>query len=144
MLKFTKKPQNTGDHFKKTWLFLKETAICKWLSCFSEWNKRWHASIYKEMELKMDYLTSRIPLQKASSYKCQFCTKVCVYLQGWALKFKWWLVNKKYLPTKLLKQHTIPITILNIFLSKGYWRMNYICSQHSNSRTSIFQRKISL
>ena len=33
--------------------------------------------ILKEMEVEMDCLTSRILLQKACSYKCQFCTKVC-------------------------------------------------------------------
>ena len=33
--------------------------------------------ILKEMEVEMDCLTSRILLQKACNYKCQFCTKVC-------------------------------------------------------------------
>ena len=48
---------------------------------FPEGNKqfcRWkfHLSSYKEMELKMDRLTSRRLLQKICSYKFQFCTKV--------------------------------------------------------------------
>ena len=34
-----------------------------------------YGSIYKEMELEMDCLTSRILLQKVCSYNYQFCTK---------------------------------------------------------------------
>ena len=34
-------------------------------------------SIYKEMELEVDCLTSRTLLQNVCSYKCQFCSKVC-------------------------------------------------------------------
>ena len=95
MLKFTKRPKTLGITFKKHGFFWRELAICKWLSCSSGWNKRWYASIYKEMELEMDCLTSRIPLPKVSSYKYQFCTKVCVIFKaglsssndGWA-KFR--------------------------------------------------------
>ena len=29
------------------------------------------------MELEMDFQTSRLHLQKAFNYKCQFCTKIC-------------------------------------------------------------------
>ena len=65
-LKFTKRPKTPGITFH--------------FSCSSGWNKCWYVWIYKEM----DYLTSRIILQKASSYKYQFWTKVC---DGWA-KYK--------------------------------------------------------
>ena len=68
--------QNTGDYFKKM--------------DFSKANQLFagdfHAALdeikadmlqFTKMQLEMDCLTSRILLQKASSYKCQFCTKVC-------------------------------------------------------------------
>ena len=38
------------------------------------------------MELEIDFLPSRIPLQKACSYKYQFCTKVCAS-SGLAVSF---------------------------------------------------------
>ena len=83
-------PKHRGSLYKKHGFFWRESAICKWFSCSSGWNIGWYDSIYKEMELEMDCRTSRIPLQKASSYKQQFCTKVCVS-KGWSLKFKWCL-----------------------------------------------------
>ena len=45
------------------------------------------------MELETDCLTSRILFQKVCSYKYQFSTKVWAScsLQGWSLKFIWWL-----------------------------------------------------
>ena len=89
-LKFTKRHKAPGITLKKHGFFWRELAVCKWFSCCSGWNKGWYASVYKEMELEMDCLTSRIPLRKASSYKYQFCTN-SVCLQGWSVKFKWWL-----------------------------------------------------
>ena len=47
------------------------------------------------MGLRMDCLISRILLQIACSYKCQFWTKVYAFLQGWSLKFKEWLTKYK-------------------------------------------------
>ena len=79
MLQFTKPPKTPGITLEKHGFFWRELAIYKWFSCSSGWNECWYASIYKEMELEMDCLTLRIPLQKASSYKHQFCTKVCIY-----------------------------------------------------------------
>ena len=77
MLKFTERPKTLGITFKKHGFLGRESSICRWFSCVSRWSKRWYGSICKEMELDMDCLISRIFLQKASSYKCQFCTKVC-------------------------------------------------------------------
>ena len=47
-----------------------------------------YGSIYNEMELEMDCLTSRIHLKKVYYYKCQFCTNVCVSSK---LVSQWWL-----------------------------------------------------
>ena len=91
ILKFTKRPKTPVIILKKHGFLWSESGICRRFSCFSGWNKRWYASIYKETEQKMNRLTSRILLQKASSYKYQFCSKVFVFFQGWSLKFKWWL-----------------------------------------------------
>ena len=65
------------------------------------------------MGLGMGCLTSRILLQIACSYKCQFWTKVYAFLQGWSLKFKEWLAKYKgylmyQIPMKILKHHEIP------------------------------------
>ena len=81
------------------------------------------------MELAMDCLTSRIPLQKASSYKYQFWTKVCVSsrLVSQVSVMARQNINEKYLicqiPIKILKQYAIPNSSLRnllIFSSKGY------------------------
>ena len=82
-------PKHWGSLLKKHGFLWRKSAICRWFSCSSGWNERWYASIYKELELEMDSLTSRILLQKASSYNYQFCTKVSVSLRL-SLKFKWW------------------------------------------------------
>ena len=66
------------------------------------------------MELEMDCLTSRILLQNVFSYKCQFCTKVCVSsrLISQIHMMAGQNIKKKYLmcqiPIKMLKQHVIP------------------------------------
>ena len=60
---------------------------------------------------EMDYLTSRILLEKAYSYKCQFYSKVCVSSrlvpQGQVMA--WQKIKKKYLMCQILinmlKQH---------------------------------------
>ena len=39
------------------------------------YEKNCYGSIYKDMELEMDFLTSRILLQKVCCYKYEFCTK---------------------------------------------------------------------
>ena len=78
ILKFTKWAKTLGITFKKHGFLWRESAICWWFACCSGWNKFWYASVYKEMKLEMDCLTSRLLLQKAASYKYQFYTEVCV------------------------------------------------------------------
>ena len=116
MLQFIEQPKTLGLTSKKTLLSLKGISCLQVILCWSGWNKCWYGSIYKEMELEMDCLTSRRLLQKICCYKCQFCTKV------WAGQN----VKKKYLmcqiPIKMLKQHATPnssLHNLNIYSSKG-------------------------
>ena len=84
------------------------------------------------MELEMDCLTLRRPLQKVCSYKCQFCTIVQAFssLQNAGLSQVHMMagqnVKKKYLmcqiPIKMLKQEATPNSSLHnlkIYLSKG-------------------------
>ena len=78
ILKFTKRLKTPWNTFEKYGFLWRESAIFRLFSCASGWNERWYASIYKEMELEMDCLTSRMLLQKASSCNYQFCTKVYV------------------------------------------------------------------
>ena len=77
----------------------------------------------------MDWLTSRILLQKVCSYEWQFCTKVCASssLVSQVYMMAGQNIKKKYLmcqnPIKTLKQHTIPNSSLHnlhkIYLPKG-------------------------
>ena len=132
MLKFTKRPKTPGITLKKHGFFWRELAICKWFSCSSGWNKIRYSSIYKEIELEMDSLTSRIPLQKAPSYKYQFFTKFCIssrlvsqieVMAGQNIKKKYLLICQ--IPIKILKQYAIPNSSFQnskIFSSKGYRR----------------------
>ena len=84
---------------QKNIAFLEGNSSLQVISYYSGWSKRWYGSIYKEIELQMDCLTSRrLFLQKVYSYKCQFCTnnvRASSSLQGstwgWSLKFIWWL-----------------------------------------------------
>ena len=78
ILKLPNDSKHHGPLLKKYGFLWRESAIFRLFSCSSGWNERWYASIYKEMELEMDCLTSRMLLQKASSYNYQFCTKVYV------------------------------------------------------------------
>ena len=109
----------------------------------------------------MDCLTSRRLLQKLCRYKCQFRTSIWASsrLISQVFKMAGKNVKKKYLmcqiPIKMLKQHATPDSSLHnlkIYLSK--WcrktskRWIYVCSylpsQHSSSKYSNFQQKISL
>ena len=83
-------PKHRGPLLKKHGFLRRELAICRWFLSSSRRNKRWYASIYKEMELEMDFLRSRILLQKLPATTIDSTSKH-VYLQGWSLKFKWWL-----------------------------------------------------
>ena len=67
-----------GSSWKKYGILWRESPIFRWFSCSSERNERWYAAIYQDMELEMDFITSRILLQKTSTYNYQFCTKACV------------------------------------------------------------------
>ena len=84
------------------------------------------------MELEMDCLTLRRLLQKACTYKCQFCTKVRAFssLQCWSLtsSHDGWAKCKEKVPdvsgpnqNKLKQEATPNSSLLNlkIYLSKG-------------------------
>ena len=90
--------KHRGSIFYKNGFLWRESAICRWYSCFSRWSKRWYASLYKEVELEMDCLTSRILLQKVSSYKYQLCTKVCFFKAGLSSLSDGWAKNKEKVP----------------------------------------------
>ena len=72
MLKFTERPTTPGMTSKKHW---KDKHFAGYL-VLSGSNKGWYGSIYKDMELEMDCLTSKRVFQQICSYKCQFCLKV--------------------------------------------------------------------
>ena len=101
----------------------------------------------------MDCLAQRILLLKVWSYKCQLCTKVCESskLSSQVHMIAGQYIKKKYLmrqiPIKMLKQHAIPNSSLHnlkIYSSKGCGKtMDELPSQHSNSKYSNFQQKIS-
>ena len=61
---------------KKHCLPLRESPVFRWFCTNLDEKKSWYSSIYKEMELVIDCLTSRRLLQKICSSKFQFCTKV--------------------------------------------------------------------
>ena len=89
MLQFIEQPKTLGLTSKKTLLSLKGISCLQVILCWSGWNECWYGSIYKEMELETDCLTSTRLLQNVCGYKCQFCTNVWAScnLQGWSLKF---------------------------------------------------------
>ena len=87
------------------------------------------------MELEMDFLTSRIILEKVCSYKCQFCTKVYASsrLVSQVHMMAGQNIKKKYLmcqiPNKMLKEHAIPNSSLHnikMYSSKGCRKSNQI------------------
>ena len=111
------------------------------------------------MELEIDCLTSRILLQKASNYKCQFCTKICASsrLVSQIPMITGHNIKKKYLmcqiPIKMLKQHAIPnssLQNLKIYSSKGCRKTSQrsiVYMSVANTailNSSNYQRKISL
>ena len=75
MLNFSEWPKTPG-------MTSKNTTFPEGISSFAGdfvaiWIKKGrYGSIYKEMKLEMDFLTSRRLWQNICSYKCQFCTKV--------------------------------------------------------------------
>ena len=77
MLRFTQRPKTPGITSEKTWLFVNGIIYLQVIFVLIWMNKRWYGSIYKEKDLEMDCLASRILLQNACSYKFQFCTKIC-------------------------------------------------------------------
>ena len=134
--------QNTGNFFKKNMTFSERNHLFAGdFRANLDETKTGYGSIYKGIELEMHCLRSRILLQKACSYKCQFCTKVCassrLISQVWLMAGQ--NIKKKYLmcqiPVTTLKQHAIPnsgLQNLKIYLSKGCrkasqgWIM-YVC-----------------
>ena len=90
ILKFTKRLKTPWNTFEKYGFLWRESAIFRLFSCASGWNERWYASIYKEMELEMDCLTSRCFCRKLRAITISSVPKY-MYLQGWSLKFKRWL-----------------------------------------------------
>ena len=125
MLKFTEWPKTPGTTSRKTWFFLKRISCLQLLFVLILMKKRWYGSIYKEMELEMDCLTSRILLRKGCSYKCQFCTKVCASSR---------LVSQ--IPIKMLKQHATHQTC-NFTNSPHFWknRSVFLKIWHQSSRS---------
>ena len=78
------------------------------------------------MELKMDCLTSRILLQKASSYKCQFCAKVCVSAR---LVFQVPDVSDTNQNVETICNSTFT-ELKDLYIKrvqKNYSKMNYVC-----------------
>ena len=141
MLKFTKQPKTPRITSKKHGFPWREQVVSRWFSCWCGWNECWCGSVYKEMELEMDCLTSRILLQKVCSYKYQFCTKVCVSsrLISHVHMMAGQNIKKKYLmcqiPIKMLKQHAIrnsSLHNLKIYSSKACRKSSqkrlYVCS----------------
>ena len=129
MLKFTKQRKTKAITSNWLWLSLAGTS-CLRVTFVLIWmrNKRWYGSIYKEMELEMDFLTPKILLQKVCSYKYQLCTKVCassrlvsqVHMMARQNRKKKYLMCQ--IPIKMVKQHAIPNSSLHnlkIYSSKG-------------------------
>ena len=71
--------QNTRDHFCKNLVFSKGNQL--FAGDFHALLQEINVGVLqftKEWKLRIDCLTSRVLLQRASSYNYQFCTKACV------------------------------------------------------------------
>ena len=128
MLKFIERPRTLDITSRKTWLSLKKISCLQVIFVLIWMKQTLYGSIYKEMELEMDCLTSRTFLQKACGCKCQFCTKICPSsrLASHVFTMAGQNIKKKYLmcliPIKMLKQHAFPNSSLHnvkIYSSKG-------------------------
>ena len=129
MLKFTERPKKLGITFKKTWLSLKGIGYLQLISVLIWRNKRWYDSIYKEKELGMDFLTSRILLQKVCSYKCQFCTKesMCIFKTCCRELSRYVMVGQNiekkfiqyHIPIKMLKKGNSKLIHSQLYSSNG-------------------------
>ena len=120
--------------------------------------KSWYGSIYKELKLEMDFLTSRRLLQKIAAKNVSSLHQSMSIFQGWSLKLIWWLgkinVKKKYLmcqiPIKMLKQHATPNSSLHnlkIYSSKGCRKTSqrwiYVASYLANlANTAVLNIRI--
>ena len=99
---------------------LKQRGSLKKIMAFSKENRLFSGDFRANLEetnankMEMDYLTSRILLKKACSYKCQFYSKVCASsrLLSQAQVMTAQKIKKKCLmcqiPIKMLKQHETP------------------------------------